>query len=343
MKQKKIYVQDLKNLDQVEELFVVISAQKAQAQNGPFWNLILQDKTGQIPARIWSPASHNYPHIKNGQFVHIKGQVHEFKQQLQINIETLTFVPEKEIVLIEFLPSSKTPPEQLLKELRHLLDAELKFSLWRKIFKKVFFDKEIEQRLLTAPGGKKIHHAYIGGLLEHTLGVCKLCLRFSEIYPFIDREILLLAAALHDLGKAYEISTSIDRSYTNAGQLVGHIFLGLEKLQPLLKKYEQDEPDLILHLKHIILTHHGELEFGSPKKPQTLEALLLHFADNIDAKINIMQSLSKTNLDDNDSCWSEYNHALGTSVYTPPKTPCEKKTLTSNKKRVNQCLLPLKG
>ncbi|SDN25743.1 3'-5' exoribonuclease [Desulfonauticus submarinus] len=342
MKEKKKFIQELKNSEKLEDIFVVVSSQKSQAQNGPFWNLTLQDKTGQISARIWSPLSQNYSQIKNGDFVFVKGQVQSFKQQLQINIEYLEILPQTEINLADFLPTSKVPPEKLLAELKDILFKELKYPLWKKLAKAIFSDPEIQNLLLTASGGKKIHHAYIGGLLEHTLSVCKICLKLCEIYSFVDKEIVLLGAALHDLGKAYEISQSIERNYTDEGQLLGHIFLGLEKLQPFFAPFETSEYDLILHLKHLILSHHGELEFGSPKRPKTIEALLLHFADNIDSKVNIMQSLSKEDTDE--SFWSEYNRSLGRAIYFPKKTPSNNEEYSTNNptKRVNQCLLPLK-
>ncbi|MBT8763975.1 HD domain-containing protein [Desulfohalobiaceae bacterium Ax17] len=342
---KKIYVQDLKQGQQIADIFVITTARLAQAKNGPYWQLSFQDKTGQIQARIWSPLSQNFPDLKPEQFVFVRGNVQLFGDTLQINVEQMEFLDLDQVDLASFVPASKTPPEELYTQLCQLLKQELSFPAWKRLSKKIFSNPEIKEALLNAPGGKSIHHAYVGGLLEHTLSVCKICLSICDLYPGLDREILVLAAALHDLGKAFEISPGLSREYTDQGKLLGHIFLGLEILEPHLKKLGDVHPELILHLKHIIISHHGELEFGSPKRPKTHEAFVLHYADNLDAKMNtIDQALEPLGEDDsNTPYWSDYNRSLARPVYRPLRTPKEPNSPKNKEKRTNRCLLPLKA
>ncbi|WP_457572009.1 3'-5' exoribonuclease YhaM family protein [Desulfovulcanus sp.] len=343
--EKKTYIQDLRQGQQIADIFVIASARLAQAKNGPYWQLSFQDKTGQIQARVWSPLSQNFPDLKPEQFVSVQGNVQLYGDTLQINVEQMELLDLEQIDLAHFVPVSKTPPEELYSILIQLLKQELSFPAWKKLARKIFSDPEIKEALVNAPGGKSIHHAYVGGLLEHTLSVCKICLAICDLYPELDREILVLAAALHDLGKAFEIGTGLSREYTDQGKLLGHIFLGLEILEPHLKKLRDVPPELILHLKHIIISHHGELEFGSPKRPKTHEAFVLHYADNLDAKMNTIDQALETQEEENDNTpyWSDYNRSLSRYVYRPLRTPKEDKPSKSKEKRTNKCLLPLKA
>ncbi|MDK2921871.1 MAG: 3-5 exoribonuclease [Desulfonauticus sp.] len=347
MKEKKKYLTDLKEQEKVEDIFLVLSAQKLMAKNGPYWQLVLQDKSGQMQARIWSPLSLQLEEIAPESFFWIRGTVQAFGQELQLKIEELTPLSQEEIDLSQFLPATEKPPEEIFQELKELLWANIHYPLWKNLLTSVFKNQELKKAFLQAPGGKSIHHAYLGGLVEHTLAVCKICLQLSALYPFIDRDILLTAACLHDLGKAFELESSFSRNYTDEGKLLGHIFLGLEKLQPFLTPLEEKEPELILHLKHLILSHHGELEFGSPKRPKTPEAILLHFADNLDAKLNLLQqSLNIEPDSETEPFWSEYNRVLSRPLFWPKRTPRPKdnseETSQAKLARINQCLLPLK-
>ena len=343
--EKKTYIQDLKQGQQIADTFAITSARLLQAKNGPYWQLSFQDKTGQIEARIWSPLSQNFPDLKPESFVFVRGVVQLYNETLQINVEQMEILDLEQIDITQFVPVSKIPPEELYEQLMQLLKQELVFPAWKKLAQKVFSDHKIKRALINAPGGKSIHHAYVGGLLEHTLSVCKICLAICDLYPELDREILVLAAALHDMGKAFEIGNGLSREYTDPGKLLGHIFLGLEILEPFLKKLKDVPPELLLHLKHIIISHHGELEFGSPKRPKTHEAFVLHYADNLDAKLNtIDQALETQEENDNNPYWSDYNRSLARYVYNPMRTPKMNNKLSKSKeKRKNKCLLPLKA
>ncbi len=322
MKDKKTYVRDLTEGQHVADVFALARVQRKEAKNGPYWQLSLADNSGQIEARIWHPQSQQYENLLPEQFVAVTGQVASFKNQLQMNVTDMAVIDpiEAGLNLADFLPSSTIPPADILAEMEQLLDRELAFKPWRELCKKILGDQHIRAALLTAPGAKSIHHAYAGGLLEHTLGIMRICTALAALYPNVDKEILLVAALGHDLGKAFELSHGISREYTDPGRLLGHIQLGLEALEPFLQKTKDLPEELTLHLKHLIIAHHGELEFGSPRRPKTVEAFILHYADNLDAKINTVDAALAGD-DDEPGQWSEYHRTLGRYLYRPMRTP----------------------
>ncbi len=341
MKHKKIYVNQLQEGEKLEDLFALGSARKAQAKNGPYWQLSLLDCSGEIKGRIWSPLSREYPTLPEETIVRIKASVQSFGQELQLNVERLEVVDCEEVDMREFLPSSEIPPRELYSHLWDILHTNLQFKPWRNLYRRIFKDEEIKEAMINAPGGKSVHHAYLGGLLEHTLSVCRVCLGCSEIYPDLDKDILLLAAAVHDVGKAFEISPGISREYTDEGRLLGHIVIGLQVLDPFLNRSKDLDPELVLHFKHIIASHHGEFEFGSPKRPKTKEAFVLHYADNMDAKINTIESTFGGEDPEGGKRWSNFNRPLGRFLFRPTSSPEPEKKQTKRKKD-SPCLLPLK-
>ena len=342
--QKSIFINELKENQQVEDLFVLAEARLAESKNGPYWNLKLQDRTGRIEAKIWHPQSQQYTRLEPAQLIRIQGAVRTFRGQPQMTINRLQVVEtdERPIDWSDYLPSSSRPPEELLAELEALFRDELIYRPWRSFCRRVLKDSDLKHRFLSAPAAKTIHHAYRGGLLEHSLQVARLCLAVCDIYPELDREILLVAAGFHDLGKAWELGGGISPDYTDQGRLVGHIHLGLEVLEPFLQTTKDLEPGLIIHFKHLLLSHHGEYAFGSPKRPKTPEAFVLHHADNMDAKVKAWdQAVSGLNL--SETQWSDYQPFLERPLYHPPRTkdfrPQHPEPTPAPGK---QCLLPLK-
>jgi 3'-5' exoribonuclease len=329
MKHKKTYVRDLAEGNSISEVFALSQAQRKEAKNGPYWQLTLTDRTGSIEARIWYPQSQQFEGLQPEQFVAVNGQVASFKDQLQMNITDMAVIDPHEagLDLADFLPSSAVPPEELLREMEEFLNTELTFKPWSSLCKSVLRDEHIRASILSAPGAKAIHHAYAGGLLEHTLAIMRICRALSELYPQADKEILIVAALFHDLGKAFELSHGISREYTDAGRLLGHIQIGLETLEPFLRKTKDLPESLAMHLKHLIIAHHGELAFGSPCIPQTVEAFILHYADNLDAKINTVQGALKAPDGGEINGWSEYHRTLGRYLYQPMRTPVAAKTM----------------
>lgn len=341
MNLKKLFVRELTPGDAVDEVFALAEARQGQAKNGPFWSLALEDNSGRVAAKIFSPHSASCPILAPGMLVRVRGQVGVYRDETQIVAESLQVLdPESpDLVLSDFVASSRRSPEDLLADIEAMCREHLRHKPWRTLVRRVLTDPAVKARLLAAPGAVSVHHAYVGGLLEHTLSVCNLCMSFCDQYPALDREALLAAAVFHDLGKAWEYGTGLAREVTDEGRLLGHISLGLDVLAPFLAKSGLDE-GLILHLKHIIVSHHGELAFGSPKRPKTAEAFALHFADNLDAKLaTVAEALDEAEA--GEGGWSAYTRSLERPVYRPARTPGRE--TAAQRPEGEQCLLPLKA
>jgi 3'-5' exoribonuclease len=340
--EKRIFVRDLTVGGQVSECFLLAQASKGQARNGPFWSFKLQDASGTIEAKLWSPAAAAFEDIAAGQFALVTGVVNTFRDQPQLNLDGLELLgtaPEG-IDYGLYLPESAEKPEFLLATLEDLLAVNIGHAPWRRFCRKVLGDPEIREKILAAPGAKAMHHAYRGGLLEHTLAVCRVALALWQLYPDLDRDTLLAAAAFHDLGKAWELTAGLTRDYTDEGQMLGHIMLGMSILEPFLRKAKDLEPGLVLHFRHMLVSHHGELAFGSPRSPMTPEAMILHFADNIDAKVH---QFSGAVNDPEKTGVVGFVRALDRYVFNPVRVRPEAAPLKkTQEKGHNQCSLPLK-
>jgi 3'-5' exoribonuclease len=317
---KTVFIRDISPGQTIQDAFLLAEARTGQSRNGPYWSLVLQDATGQMEAKVWSPLSQAHPGLSAGQVVQVRAQAANYRDKCQLTIDQLTEVDAAEVDLAEFLPPSPVEPQALLEEIEELCRRELTHKPWRSLMKKILGEPEVRDRLLPATGAKAVHHAYAGGLLEHTLAVARTCMALADLYPRLDRQILLVAAILHDLGKAWELSSGLSCEYTDEGRLLGHIQLGLSRVEPYLAKAKDLDAGLILHLKHIIIAHHGEYEFGSPRRPKTPEAFILHFADNIDAKMNTLAG-AYAELDGTDQAWTPYQRFLDRFLYRAQHTP----------------------
>ena len=344
--QKTQFIKNIGSNDDVDSLFLLGAASLQQARNGPFWRLELKDASGTLEAKIWSPQSQEYTGLAAGQIVEVQGRSSIFRDQAQVTIDRLRRLSMEETAacdLAVFLPASAKPAHEMLEELEQLCRRELTHTSWKKFVLAVLRHPDIRPRLLTAPAAKNIHHAYIGGLLEHMLSVARLALRLAEHYPELDRQILFAAAVCHDIGKIWELTGGLANDYTDAGRLLGHTLLGLERLEPFLQKTDLN-PELVLHFKHLILSHHGEHQYGSPQLPQTAEAFVLHYADNIDAKVGQCRHIFNTFTED-DSGWSSYQATLGRFMHQPartPKNPAPASGSRRNSEKEGQCSLLLK-
>jgi 3'-5' exoribonuclease len=252
--------------------------------------------------------------------VWVKGRVTSFRDRLELAVENMRVLSEEETAALDmalFMPASSRSPDDMLRELIELANAVLTHKPWRKLVISVLKDEEISAPLRLAPAAKAMHHAYAGGLLEHTLSVGALCMKMAEHYPHVDRQVLLAGAVCHDLGKIWELSQGLSVEYTTGGKLVGHINLVMRKLAPFIKKSGL-EPELAEHLEHLVLSHHGSHEFGSPRLPATAEAFLLHHADMVDAKLqqieNALQGIEPGG-------WSAYVPSLERALYRSPPSP----------------------
>ena len=317
---KAVYIRDISQGQTVQDIFLLAEARTGQSRNGPYLSLVLQDSTGQMEAKVWSPLSQQHLGLCAGQFVSVRAQAANYRDKCQLTIDQLAVIPAAEVDPAEYLPPSPVKPVELLAEIENLCRRELSHKPWRSLIKKILADEEIRAALLPATGAKTVHHAYAGGLLEHTLCVARTCLALCDLYPRLDREVLLVAAILHDLGKAWELSSGLTTDYTDEGRLLGHIQLGLSRVEPFLARARDLDPALVLHLKHLIISHHGELEFGAPRRPKTPEAFILHFADNIDAKMNTIAG-AFAEIEGDAPAWTPFQRYLDRFLYRPVHTP----------------------
>ncbi|MDR1125753.1 MAG: HD domain-containing protein [Deltaproteobacteria bacterium] len=317
---KKQFVAELAPGEMAEGLFLVAAAQQNQARNGPYWRVEFRDATGKIEGKIWSPLSQQFSELKPGCLAELQGRVVVYRERNEIVVDQMRLLDEEEqsrVNLADFMAASRQDADSMLAELEEICRATFSHKPWIKFYKALLRDEEVAQKLRLAPAAKAMHHAYSGGLLEHTLGVCRLCLSLADLYPDLDRQTLLAGALCHDLGKIWELSSGLVIDYTGPGRLIGHISLGVEKLEPFLRKSGLED-ELAEHLKHLVLSHHGSREFGSPCLPATAEALALHYADNLDAKLNQARTALQ-GLAAGESGWSAYVSGLERALF---KAPC---------------------
>ena len=337
--EKHVFVRDLLPGTQVSAPFMVAEVRKGQARNGPYVKLVLQDRTGRVDAVIWSPLADTCPELTPGALAMVTGAVTSFKDQSQIRVDAIELLDrEAQADLGDYLPASERPAGQMLEELGDLVLEHIDYKPLRQLVRKVLDDEDIRARLLGAPGAKTVHHAYVGGLLEHTLAVARLCMNVCDLYPALDRQTLLAGAVLHDLGKATELACD----YTDTGRLMGHVNIGLEVLTPFFAKARGLDEGVALHLKHLIVSHHGEFEFGAAVRPMTPEAFVLHFCDNMDSKLNqTMRALDE--LEPDQGRWTPFQRFLDRPLFKPAPAPGKDGENGKKQTPENQCLLPLKG
>lgn len=321
--EKGAFVKDIKEGCQIAGIFLLEAATQGMTQSGkPYWNVGLVDRTGRIEGRIWSPECERHERIEPGSLAAIQGRGTSFRDRIQVAIDKFTPLGDAaglDIDLADFVPVSSVAPAEMLADLRALCELEFRHSPWRDLVFSILDDPAISRKLLLAPAARRIHQAYAGGLLEHTLNVAGLCLAIASRYPFLDRQALLAGAVLHDLGKIREFG-GLFNEYTSEGSLAGHIVIGIEIITPFLAA-SRLEPPLQEHLRHLIISHHGEREYGSPCLPQTAEAFALHYADNLDAKLSLCRDLFGEEC--SRPCWSERVWSLERKILLPERTPQE--------------------
>lgn len=313
------YIRDLRENDIIRnEIYLCKSKQELKGKSGKDYDsLILQDKTGVIDGKIWDFTS-GIEQYEAMDYVHIDAKVSMFQGSRQLNITRIYRAAEGEYDPADYLPMTKKDIEAMYRELLEYVSTVREPHL--KILVEDFFVKNSEfiKRFKNHSAAKAIHHSFIGGLLEHTLSVVKMCDYFAKSYPIINRDILITAALFHDIGKIDELSAFPENDYTDDGQLLGHIFIGANVISNYVKRIEKFPPKLKNELIHCILAHHGELEYGSPKKPATIEALALHMADNTDAKLQTMTELFTAS--DPQMEWMGYQKAFESNIRRSTKS-----------------------
>lgn len=313
---KKHYVRDLEEGQSIQDVFFVSKKQIRQTQNREdFVDLLLSDYTGEIEARIWSNSSAISVDFGRGDFIEVAGRVVSFREKKQLVIDDLRKLDREKIDLNDFIRVCPRDRDEMLGKLR-----EIAYSVSNPHLKALvvafFNDEELLEKFKVAPGAKEFHHAYIGGLLEHTLSVVGLADLVCRHYTDIDRDLLITSAIFHDIGKAEEISwEQVEFDYTMQGRFLGHTALGVEIIGRLISKIDEFPKSLALELLHIVASHHGEIGFGAFKEPMTKEAIILHHLDNIDAKVWMIGHAIEESADED---WP-YSKSLKRVVYGAKK------------------------
>ncbi|KPK43876.1 MAG: hypothetical protein AMK72_12795 [Planctomycetes bacterium SM23_25] len=274
----------------VEAVFHVAQKDLRTTKKGTlFISAKLRDRTGEVPAVMWDATEALFAAIPQGGYALVKGRVGEFNDAPQIVIEAMRPARDNEVDLADFLPKGPGDPEEHLARLKEILDTVERPAL-RALLDCLWADQDLMAALKRAPAAEKLHHAYLGGLLEHTLSVAEAAVLLARHYPKLDRDLLLVGVLWHDIGKTRELHYDVSFGYTDAGKLVGHLVQGVLMLEEKIRQVRAagtEFPETLAHvLRHLVLAHHGEHAFGSPKLPMTAEAFALHHLDNLDAKLH---------------------------------------------------------
>ena len=273
--------------------FLVLSKEIRQKKTGePYLSLYLADRTGEIEAKMWDNVAEVMHTFERDHFVKVKGISQIYQNRSQFTIHRLRRLEDHEVDFSDFFPCSERDPDGMFGELKSII-ADIRNEHLRGLLEAVFEDAELARVYRLAPAAKSIHHACRGGLIEHVLSLCSLSRLVGPHYREVDVDLVTTGAILHDIGKVEELSYARSFGYTAEGQLLGHIVLGLRLLARVFEKHPEFPPKLRTLIEHLIISHHGELEFGSPKVPLFAEALLLHHLDNLDSKMNAMRNALK--------------------------------------------------
>lgn len=289
------YIETFREGDKINDIYLCKYRQSAVAKNGKIYeNVVFQDKTGMIDGKIWDPNSAGIGDFEALNYVWVTGDVTNFQGTLQLNVKRAHRADASEYVAEDYLPVSEKNIDEMYTDLLKYME-KVKNPYLRKLISMYFIDNQaFIEAFKKHSAAKTVHHSFVGGLLEHTLGVVRLCDFYVRQYPYLNGDLLLTAALFHDIGKLKEISNFPENDYTDDGQLLGHIVMGSELVGFACRHIQNFPKKLMSELQHCILAHHGELEYGSPKKPALPEALALNYADNTDAKLETMREVIKS-------------------------------------------------
>jgi len=311
---KTVYVKDINPGDRVNDTFLVMEKNMASSQKGnPYLAIKLRDNTGDVDGRVWDNAVELNRRFKRGDIVGIQSRAISYRNVMQLSISDIESVDESLFNPTDYFPSSKLNIEEMFEDLIDFVGT-VETPQLKALLEQIFRDEEIAFAFKNAPAAKGFHHFYIGGLLEHTLSVVQLLEKTAAHYDETKRDLIIAGGMLHDIGKIKELSFSKMIDYTDEGRLIGHISLGLELIDEKIARIEDFPEQLAMELRHIILSHHGVLEYGSPKRPKTLEALIVNFIDDLDAKVNAFQTFIESSTDD-ESDWTPFHRLLERFIY----------------------------
>ncbi|RHV48139.1 HD domain-containing protein [Lachnospiraceae bacterium OM04-12BH] len=307
------YIKDYKDGDRVFDIYLCKHKISAVTKNGkPYDTVVLQDKTGTIDAKVWDPNNAGIAEFDSLDYIEVYGDITSFQGALQVNVKRIRKCQEGEYTPADYLPVSRFDREEMYEELLSYINSVENVYL-KKLLQEFFVkDEAFISAFKQSSAAKTVHHGFVGGLLQHTLGVTKLCDYYCNTYPLLKRDLLITAAICHDMGKTREISLFPENDYTDAGQFLGHIVIGVEMIGEKVRNIPGFPEVLENELKHCILAHHGEYEFGSPKKPAIMEAMALNLADNTDAKLETFTEILESSKDNNG--WLGFNRLFDSNL-----------------------------
>lgn len=318
-KKEMKYIENFHDGLRVSDVYLVKTKNAAITKNGKeYLNVTLQDKTGSVDAKVWEPNSPGINDFDVMDYVHVDGNVTVYNGVNQLSIQRLSVAAEGEYEPKDYLPTSGRVPEDMKKELAGYVDS-VKNPYLKQLLQKIFLDDaEFYKEFCVHSAAKSVHHGYVGGLMEHTLSVASICDYFGTHYPDLNRDLMLTAALCHDIGKVQELTSFPKNDYSDEGQLIGHIIIGYEMVMNALHEIPDFPKTLAAELGHCILSHHGELEYGSPKKPALMEAMALAFADNVDAKLQTMRealaSADRSGKSNENGGWIGFNRLIDSNL-----------------------------
>lgn len=298
------FINTLREGDTIRSIYLCKTKRSAETRNGkPYDNLTLQDKTGTLDGKVWDPNSGGIADYDEMDFIEVFGEVVSYNNALQLNIKQLRKPYEDEYSAADYMPTSEKSVDSMYEELLgYIMQVENKYL--RQLLEYYFVkDEAFIKTFKSHSAAKSVHHSFAGGLLEHTLSIVRLCEYYVKTYPLLSKDLLYSAAIFHDIGKTKELSGFPENDYTDDGQLLGHIVMGVEMISEGVRNIEGFPEKIASELKHCVIAHHGELEYGSPKKPALAEAVALHYADSTDAKLQTLTEIFK---DKEGSDWLGY-------------------------------------
>src|SRR5512137_1259616 len=316
----KAFIAELVDAQPVTSYFLAKQIQVRQRRSGePYLTLVLADRTGEVPAVMWEGVDESVRSLADGDIVKVQALLGSYHGEPQLTVTRARKANPDEVSLDDYLPRTEGDPATMLAALDGAMEAIDEPHL-KRLLCELFADPATRAAVTAAPAAKAIHHAVLGGLLEHTVSVVGLCRLLADYYPAVNRDLLLTAAILHDLGKIKELTWDRVFDYTDRGRLLGHITLGALMVEERIRTIADFPAALATSLLHCILSHHGELEWGSPKRPKTLEAIVLHYAENLDGKVNAFLGFAKRYPDPQHPGWTQFNKAMDRYLYVGQPT-----------------------
>ncbi len=317
---KEFYICDCARVENqtITSLFVVASKQVRSKKNGDLYlSVILADRSGQLQANMWDNVADSLDAFEQDDFVKVKGIIHKYNGRWQLTMHKVRRLDDREIEYSDYIAKTSKDIEHLWSTLGEFVET-FQNSWLKSLVKEFIFDEAIASAYKNAPAAKTLHHAFVGGLLDHVVSLFTLCDLAVRNYPQVDRDLLLTGAFMHDIGKLHELTYQRSISYTTKGQLLGHMIIELEMLHQKIARLPGFPDELKILIEHMILSHHGQYEFGSPKLPMFPEALMLHYLDDLDSKMESMRAQFEREAE-LDSPWTSYNPSLGRPLLNTKK------------------------